>query len=377
MTKKIEDFNILLVDDIEENLYSLEVLINEKFELNVFKALGAEEAMNILIDHKIDLILCDIQMPDIDGFEFAHYLKELENTKDIPIVFVTGIYDKDEYKTKGYNLGAVDYLTKPIDDELFYSKLNVYIDIYDQKKQNDSKLEKTENLLIHNTKMASMGEMIGLISHQLKQPLNTLSLYCDDVKLSYEYEEINEEYVNDFSKNTKKQIVYMNNTIDSFLDFFNPNKLTDNFNISVAINKAIELLQSKININSIELDLQIDDSLEIKGVEMEFTQVIINIVNNSIDAFIEQKNSDDHKVIKVHAKKELDAIKIELEDNAGGISNGNIEEILDPYYTTKENGTGVGLYMVNLIIKNSLNGDLQISNSNEGLKFEISIASNK
>ena len=373
MKTKIEDFNILLVDDIEENLYSLELLIEEKFDLNIFKSLSAEKAMNVLIENKIDLILCDVQMPDVDGFEFAQYLKELENTKDIPIVFITGIYNKDEYKSRGYDLGAVDYITKPINDELFYSKLNVYVDIYNQKKQKDKKLEKTESLLVHNSKMASMGEIIGLISHQLKQPLNTLSLYCADVKLSHEYGEINDEYIKEHSENTKNQITYMNDTIDSFLDFFNPNKIKSNFNISIAINKALELLKSKIHINSIELNLDIDETIETLGVEIEFTQVIVNIVNNSIDAFIEKypNNEEVNKIINISVKKEANSILIALEDNAGGISNNNIEEILDPYYTTKENGTGVGLYMVNLIVKNYMNGDLKISNSNVGLKFEI------
>lgn len=373
MKTKIEDFNILLVDDIEENLYSLELLIEEKFDINIFKSLSAENAMNVLIENKIDLILCDVQMPDVDGFEFAQYLKELENTKDIPIVFITGIYNKDEYKSRGYDLGAVDYITKPINDELFYSKLNVYVDIYNQKKQKDKKLEKTESLLVHNSKMASMGEIIGLISHQLKQPLNTLSLYCADVKLSHEYGEINDEYIKEHSENTKNQITYMNDTIDSFLDFFNPNKIKSNFNISIAINKALELLKSKIHINSIELNLDIDETIETLGVEIEFTQVIVNIVNNSIDAFIEKysNNEEVNKIINISVKKEANSILIALEDNAGGISNNNIEEILDPYYTTKENGTGVGLYMVNLIVKNYMNGDLKISNSNVGLKFEI------
>ena len=373
MKTKIEDFNILLVDDIEENLYSLELLIEEKFDINIFKSLSAENAMNVLIENKIDLILCDVQMPDVDGFEFAQYLKELENTKDIPIVFITGIYNKDEYKSRGYDLGAVDYITKPINDELFYSKLNVYVDIYNQKKQKDKKLEKTESLLVHNSKMASMGEIIGLISHQLKQPLNTLSLYCADVKLSHEYGEINNEYIKEHSENTKNQITYMNDTIDSFLDFFNPNKIKSNFNISIAINKALELLKSKIHINSIELNLDIDETIETLGVEIEFTQVIVNIVNNSIDAFIEKypNNEEVNKIINISVKKEANSILIALEDNAGGISNNNIEEILDPYYTTKENGTGVGLYMVNLIVKNYMNGDLKISNSNVGLKFEI------
>ena len=373
MKTKIEDFNILLVDDIEENLYSLELLIEEKFDINIFKSLSAENAMNVLIENKIDLILCDVQMPDVDGFEFAQYLKELENTKDIPIVFITGIYNKDEYKSRGYDLGAVDYITKPINDELFYSKLNVYVDIYNQKKQKDKKLEKTESLLVHNSKMASMREIIGLISHQLKQPLNTLSLYCADVKLSHEYGEINDEYIKEHSENTKNQITYMNDTIDSFLDFFNPNKIKSNFNISIAINKALELLKSKIHINSIDLNLDIDETIETLGVEIEFTQVIVNIVNNSIDAFIEKysNNEEVNKIINISVKKEANSILIALEDNAGGISNNNIEEILDPYYTTKENGTGVGLYMVNLIVKNYMNGDLKISNSNVGLKFEI------
>ncbi|WP_172802462.1 sensor histidine kinase [Poseidonibacter parvus] len=373
MKTNIKDFNILLVDDIEDNLYSLELLIKENFELNIFKSLSAEDAMNVIIENKIDLILCDVQMPDIDGFEFAQYLKEIENTKDIPIVFITGIYNKDEYKSKGYDLGAVDYITKPINDELFYSKLNVYIDIYNQKKQKDEKLEKTESLLVHNSKMASMGEIIGLISHQLKQPLNTLSLYCADVKLSHEYGEINDEYIKEHSENTKNQITYMNETIDSFLDFFNPNKIKSNYYISEAINKALELLKSKIHINDIKLNIDIDETIEILGTEMEFTQVVVNIVNNSIDAFIEKypNNEDVNKIINISVKKESDIILITLEDNAGGISNNNIEEILDPYYTTKENGTGVGLYMVNLIVKNYMHGDLKISNSNIGLKFEI------
>ena len=100
-------FNILLVDDVSENIHSLTMMIEDYFEVNIFSALSAQEGMEILMNENIDLILSDVQMPEIDGFEFAEYLKGIEKTKDIPIVFITGIYDKDEYKTKGYNLGAV------------------------------------------------------------------------------------------------------------------------------------------------------------------------------------------------------------------------------------------------------------------------------
>lgn len=362
-------FTILLVDDIKENIYSLKLLIEETFDLNIFTATSANEAMSILVDNPIDLILTDVQMPDIDGFEFAQYLKDIESTKDIPIIFITGIYDNDEYKSKGYDIGGIEYITKPIDNELLTSKLKIYIDIYNSIKKSNSDLTRTQELLIHNSKMASMGEMVGIISHQLKQPLNVLSLYCDDIGFTYDFDELNSEYIKDFSVKTKDQIKYMNTTINGFLNFFNPNKKKERFNISNSISNALKLLKSKISSNNVTLNLDLDDDLKTFGVEMELSQVVLNIVNNSIDAFIEREIKDREIFIKVFKKDSK--IVLMLEDNAGGINNNEIEKILDPYYSTKENGTGIGLYMVKLVIKNSFHGELKIANSDNGLKFII------
>ena len=233
-------FSILLLDDVSENIYSLKLFIEENFDINIFTALKAQEAIEIVMNNTIDLILTDVQMPDIDGFEFAQYLKDIESTKDIPVIFITGIYEKDEYKNKGYNIGGIEYITKPIDNKLLISKLKIYINIFNTIKTSNEKLHKTENLLIHSAKMASMGEMIGLISHQLKQPLNVLSLYVEDINLSYEYKELNDKYMEDFYKNTKDQIEYMNKTINGFLDFFNPNKKKENFLIKNSIYQSID-----------------------------------------------------------------------------------------------------------------------------------------
>ena len=106
-------FSILLLDDVSENIYSLKLLIEENFDINIFTALKAQEAIEIVMNNTIDLILTDVQMPDIDGFEFAQYLKDIESTKDIPVIFITGIYEKDEYKNRGYNIGGIEYITKP------------------------------------------------------------------------------------------------------------------------------------------------------------------------------------------------------------------------------------------------------------------------
>lgn len=362
-------FTILLLDDIPENIYSLKLLIEENFDINILTALKAQEAIEIVMNNPIDLILTDVQMPDIDGFEFAQYLKEIETTKDIPVIFITGIYEKDEYKNRGYNLGGIEYITKPIDNKLLISKLKIYINIYNTIKTSKNKLNKTEDLLIYSAKMASMGEMVGLISHQLKQPLNVLTLSVDDIKLSYDFNEIDANFIEDYYKNSKNQIEYMNKTINSFLDFFNPNKKKEDFLINDCIKQSREILKSKIYKLSVDFKLDIDENLKSFGVEIELTQVLINIINNSLDAFIEKNISKPEIFIKLFKKEDKNILMIE--DNALGVENNQLEKIMEPYYTTKDNGTGIGLYMVKFIIKNSFNSEVKVLNTQKGLSFII------
>ena len=362
-------FSILLLDDIPENIYSLKLLIEENFDINILTALKAQEAIEIVMNNPIDLILTDVQMPDIDGFEFAQYLKEIETTKDIPVIFITGIYEKDEYKNRGYNIGGIEYITKPIDNKLLISKLKIYINIYNTIKTSKNKLNKTEDLLIYSAKMASMGEMVGLISHQLKQPLNVLTLSVDDIKLSYDFNEIDANFIEDYYKNSKNQIEYMNKTINSFLDFFNPNKKKEDFLINDCIKQSREILKSKIDKLSVDFKLDIDENLKSFGVEIELTQVLINIINNSLDAFMEKNISKPEIFIKLFKKEDKNILMIE--DNALGVENNQLDKIIEPYYTTKDNGTGIGLYMVKLIIKNSFNSELKVLNTQKGLSFII------
>ena len=367
----MEKFNVLIVDDIDENIYSLKLLIEENFDLNIFTATSANDAMAILLNKSIDLILMDVQMPDVDGFEFTSYLKELEIIKDIPVIFITGIYDTEQYKSKAYEIGGIEYITKPIDNNLLTSKLKVYIELYESINKSKKDLDKTENLLIHNSKMASLGEMIGIISHQLKQPLNVISLHSQCLKLSYEDGELNDEVMKDFNDNTKSQVNYMTETINGFLDFYNPNKTAEVFNINDSIQKALKILESKISLNNVKLDLQIDETLKTTGIKMELVQVLINIISNSLDVFIERDIKN--RIIFLKLFEEDSKTVLTLEDSAGGVKDDILEKLLDPYFTTKTTGTGIGLYMVKLIIKNNFKGDLKIMNSENGLKFMIAL----
>ena len=144
---KIVSMNILIVDDNPSNIFSLKVLIEDEFDCTIYTALDAKEAIKILITNKIDLILTDIQMPEIDGFEFANYIKGIETLKNIPLIFLTAIYDKNEYKSKGYELGAIDYITKPIDSKLLYLKLSRYFEVFQAQKSLENENRHIKQLL--------------------------------------------------------------------------------------------------------------------------------------------------------------------------------------------------------------------------------------
>ena len=366
----MRNFSILLVDDIPDNIHALTLIIEENFDIDIYSSNSAKEAIAILMQNPIDLILSDIQMPDIDGFQMVEYLKGIESLKEIPVIFITGIYDKDEYKKRGYSLGAIEYIDKPIDDVLLCAKLKVYIDLFNKNKVQAQAIEESNEVFIHQSKLATMGEMLGVIAHQLKQPLNTMSLYCSDIKEAYAYNEINEEFVDTFDKNTKEQIEFMNETINGFLDFFKPDKVKTHFTLKECVDKTTQLLMKQMQSNDINLSVSIGDEI-IYGVMTELQQVLLNLVTNAKDAFIEKNiNNRSIHITSMHKDKQ---IYIFVEDNAGGIPNENLEKIFDPYFTTKKHGTGTGLYMVKLVIQSSFGGQLQIQNSHQGAKFIITL----
>jgi len=137
MSRIISDFKytILCVDDNQNNLYSLNALLSTMQDVNSVEVLHAKDALDVLLSQKIDLILCDVQMPDINGFELAKMIKSNKKTKDIPIIFVTAVFKSEEFIEQGFEIGAVDYLTKPIDDHQLINKITLYLKIFDEKNK--------------------------------------------------------------------------------------------------------------------------------------------------------------------------------------------------------------------------------------------------
>jgi PAS domain S-box-containing protein len=231
--------------------------------------------------------------------------------------------------------------------------------------------QKQEKILIQKSKMASMGEMIGNIAHQWRQPLSQLSGLFFDIESAYDYKELNKKYLTNRVEEANDLLEYMSKTIDDFRNFFNPNSIKEEFFIKESVENAIKIVKSTLDFYHIKLIVNIDETFKINGYKNEYSQAVMNIISNAKDVLIE-KNIENPQ-IKIYLEKNKKTV-LSIEDNAGGINEDIIDKIFDPYFTTKyEYGTGIGLYMTKLIIEDKMNGTISAKNTPTGAKFIIEI----
>ncbi len=175
--------NILIVDDRPENILSLEALLDAP-DMNIIKAYSGNEALGMILEYDFALVLLDVQMPEMDGFETAELMRSNTRTKHIPIIFVTAINKDQQHVFKGYQAGAVDYIFKPLEPEILKNKVNVFLELHSQKaalKNKNDELRKA-NQIIHDQQKAAIEEerlkvllqMAGATAHELNQPLMVL-----------------------------------------------------------------------------------------------------------------------------------------------------------------------------------------------------------
>jgi nitrogen fixation/metabolism regulation signal transduction histidine kinase len=248
-------------------------------------------------------------------------------------------------------------------------KLNRELD--NRVKDEVQKRSTQEQLLIQQSRFAAMGEMIGNIAHQWRQPLNALSLLLQNIQNAYEMDILDEAYI---QRSVQKGTLLTNNmskTIDDFRDFFKPNKQVEIFSISEAIDTTFEIIGASFSNHMVGFEKVLDKDYCIEGFSSEFSQVLLNILNNAKDVLIDKKIKDKKIIIKVFADNKN--VKINIEDNAGGIPEDILQKVFDPYFTTKEEGkgTGIGLYMSKTIIEHNMHGKLSASNSENGAVFTI------
>jgi two-component system, NtrC family, sensor kinase len=231
-----------------------------------------------------------------------------------------------------------------------------------------------EQILIQQSRFAAMGEMIGNIAHQWRQPLNALSLLLQNVIFAYETGNLDKKLMDRVSTKGNLLISNMSTTIDDFRNFFKPNRIKAPFNIGEQLSKTLQMLQASLTEHQVSVECDIKEGLNVEGFGNEFSQVLLNIINNAKDALEERPIIN--KLIRIKGYCSGNDIIIEISDNAGGIPDDIMDKVFDPYFTTKEEGkgTGIGLYMSKVIIENNMQGKLSVQNSGEGALFTITLA---
>ncbi len=238
-------------------------------------------------------------------------------------------------------------------------------------KEEVEKSREKDHILAIKSRQAAMGEMIGNIAHQWRQPLNSIGLIIQDVEDAYEYKELNKEYLHNSVSEMMEIIKYMSQTIDDFRSFFKPDREKLKFNVKNNIGKSVSLLMATFKNNNIDLKIDINKGIFILGYPNEFSQVIINILNNAKDIILERKIENGKVIIK--SFYDFKDTVISISDNAGGIKQKIIDKIFNPYFTTKHEsqGTGIGLHMSKSIIEKNMGGVLQAQNTKDGAEFRI------
>ena len=234
------------------------------------------------------------------------------------------------------------------------------------KKQNEQ-----EKMLMHKNKLASMGEMINNIAHQWRQPLMHLGYINMNLEISSQNNDFEKDFFIKKIKESNAQIQFMSKTIDDFSDFYQIEKEKQDFKVSNACNLAINIISSTLKNKKITLNIDVKKDSIIKAYENEYAQVILNLLTNSVDVLADREIENPTINIEVDFVNNLCITKVS--DNAGGIENKYLDEIFKAYYTTKKRGSGIGLYMSQMIINSHFKGEIKVDNNEKGACFRIEI----
>ena len=231
--------------------------------------------------------------------------------------------------------------------------------------------KRKDKAILQQSKLARMGSMISMIAHQWRQPLTELSGVLMELETATRFKKVNDKHILDSIEKSDKMIEFMSNTIDDFRNFYKPDKQKENFSILSSCEKAINLVTATLEDSGIELILNVKIDKEIYGYPTEYSQVILNLISNARDILVENNIKKPQIILTLKGRGSLSIV--EIEDNAGGIQEENLDLIFDPYFTTKDSskGTGLGLYISKLIIERNMGGELSVRNENNGAIFKI------
>ena len=351
---------LLLIDDKPANLIALKSML-EKPNREIITCNSGNEGLQILLKEKVSLILVDVQMPEMDGYEFVEITKQHPNTANIPTIFVTAISDEAKYINKAYDLGAIDFLFKPLVTEITRKKVDSFLKIWDY----DQELKMLNEKLV--AKNGELEQFANIIAHDLKTPLNNIKSLVEFIEEEHLLD-LKEEATDLFDM-VKSSAMSMSKLIDDLLHYsknVENNDGKETINILSEVNAVIKLINpnrdikiTKDNLNHI-IDFQ----------SVAFKQIIQNLISNAI-------KYNDKEITEINISFDKDQRQIAISDNGPGIPENQSEKIFQMFYTLGQSsrgdsGTGMGL---NLVRKLAERNDVKVYHNTQyknGSQFIIS-----
>lgn len=372
------DIKILYVED-DQGIQKQLAHFLSFFSKNILLASNGEEGLALFKEHQPQIVISDISMPKMDGIMMVSKIQE-EN-KSVHIIFTTA-YNESSYLLDALELQVDGYILKPVDLHKLEKKLQKIIEAETQKEElqtykdnlekkveeamHKSKLQ--EVMLFQQTKLAQTGELLNMIAHQWRQPLNVISATVMNLQMQQSLEVLNEEELDNALEIIDKQTQNLSTIINDFMNF-NREKSVKHFFLHKAVNEAYKIIAPQFKTLEINVEINLNQDIEVLHNQQYIEHIVLNILTNARDAFEEREIKN--RKISISTKEEEGYLVLSIEDNAGGIPDDIVDKIFDPYFTTKEQGkgTGIGLYMSKKMMQSIANDSLEVSIEDDKTTF--------
>lgn len=373
MTQTDDPIPVLLVDDLEENLLALEALLRRD-GLTFLKARTGDEALELLLAHEVALALLDVQMPGMDGFQLAEYMRGSTRTRHVPIIFVTAGSADHQRRFRGYEAGAVDFIQKPIEADILRSKAEVFFDLFDQRRQ---VLRQRDELEAYAAQLRAADrrkdEFLAVLGHELRNPLMALR-----AGLQLLERETDTPKATVIRERMGTQVLHLSRLIEDLLDVsrIDQGKIAlrlERVSLQAVLESAIDTSRPKIDagLHALTVDLP-DEPAWIAGDFTRLSQVVSNLLTNAA------KYTPSGGELRLSARLEADTVEIEVEDNGVGVPPEMQERIFALYTqvpgpdTRSSEGLGIGLALVKQLVELH-RGAIAVSSEGEdqGSRFTV------
>ncbi|MFW9081566.1 hybrid sensor histidine kinase/response regulator [Pseudomonas sp. P2757] len=381
---------LLIVDDLPENLLALEALIKRE-DRTVYKALSADEALSLLLQHEFAMAILDVQMPGMNGFELAELMRGTEKTKNIPIIFVSAAGRELNYAFKGYESGAVDFLHKPLDIHAVKSKVNVFVDLYRQSKAMKEQVEaleqsRREQEVLLQKLQSTQGELeqavrmrddfMSIVAHEVRTPLNGLILETQLRKMHLARDNaaaFTLDKMHAMVDRDERQIKSLIRLIEDMLDVsrIRTGKLSirpSRFDLAQLVGNLLENFAAQIEAAETEVSFSAPEPVEGHWDEFRIEQVVTNLLTNAL-------RYGGRSPVQVRVYAVDGEARVEVQDRGIGISEENQKRIFQQFERVSAKtvvaGLGLGLFISEQIIAAHGGSIVVESKINEGALFRV------